>query len=414
MKVLWFEITEPSGYSQNDNLVCGWQDALENILSKQEDIELSIAFESSKFDKPLTKGRINYFPLYLPKNLFNKVKSKFSWTYNSKRLISKMLGVIKEVKPDIIHIFGTEWPFGLVAKHTNIPTVIHIQGSIAECNKYTYPKKYSFINEAWASLPNILLASEILLKPIKDASRLSMEKKIWKANQNYMGRTQWDKNLSLSMNPHRNYFHVNEALRKEFIKTQYKWKFQNKGNISLISNGCGSFWKGPNILLKTAQLLKKRGLQFNWFVIGEMLPHLKPLIEKKEQTTFEENNVYFLGKQTAKQIQERMCNATFFIHCSYIDNSPNAICEAQCIGIPIISTNVGGIPSLIQDYKTGFLVPPNDPEKIAEKIIALHKDESTLTRISSESSIVAQERHNEKKILDDLLNCYRTILSKRK
>ena len=414
MKVLWFEITEPSGYNQNNGLVCGWQDALEKILSKQEDIELSIAFESSKFEEPLTKGTVSYFPLYLPKTLFNKVRSKFSWTYNSKLLISKMLDVIGEVKPDIIHIFGTEWPFGLVAKYTTIPIVIHIQGSITECIKYTYPKKYSFFSEACASLPNILLASEILLKPIKDASRLSMEKKIWKANQNYMGRTQWDKNLSLLMNPNRNYFHVNEALRKEFTQAQCKWIFKKKDYISLVSNGCGSFWKGPNILLKTAQILKNSGLRFKWFVIGEMLPHLKSLIEKKERTTFEDNNVYFLGKQTAKQILERMCNATLFIHCSYIDNSPNAICEAQHIGIPIISTNVGGIPSLIQDYKTGFLVPSNSPEKIAEKIISLHNNESVLTKISSESSIIAQERHDEKKILEDLLNCYKTILSKRK
>lgn len=409
MKVLWFEIAEPNGYNQKDSLVYGWQDSLERILSSQKEIELSIAFESSKFEETLIKGKVSYFPLYLPQTFFSKVKSKFSWTYNSKQLISKMLDVIKKVNPDIIHIFGTEWPFGLVAKYTTIPIVIHIQGSITECNKYTYPKKYSFFSEACESLPNILLASEILLKPIKDASRLSMEKKIWKENQNYMGRTQWDKNLSLSMNPHRNYFHVNEALRKEFTSTPYKWKFQNKDGISLISNGCGSFWKGPNILLRTAQLLKKHGLQFNWFVIGEMLPHLKSLIEKKEQTTFEKNNVFFLGKQTAKQILERMCDATFFIHCSYIDNSPNAICEAQCIGVPIISTNVGGISSLIQDYKTGFLVPPNSPEKIAEKIISLHKDKILLSKISTESISIARERHNENKILNDLLNCYKTI-----
>lgn len=414
MKVLWFEITEPYGYSQKKSLVGGWQDALEPILSSQDDIELFIAFESSIASKPKKKERVQYIPLHFRKSLFSKIKSKFSWTYNSKKIISQMLNIIKDVQPDIIHIFGTEWPFGLVAEHTIVPIVIHIQGSIVECNKYTYPPKYSFFSEACASLPNILLASEILLKPIKDASRLSMEKKIWKANNNYMGRTQWDKNLSLKMHPNRNYYHVNEALRNDFIKPTFQWTFHNDECISLISNGCASFWKGPNILLQSAKILKDNGQNFKWFVIGEMPPHLKSLIEKKEKTTFEKNNIHFLGWQTAKQIQERMSKATFYIHCSYIDNSPNSICEAQAIGIPIISTNAGGISSLIEHNKTGFLVSTNEPQEIANMILSLNKKENLLKKISQASITTAQARHNKENILSQLLNCYKAILNSSK
>ena len=411
MNVLWFEVTEPCGYNQKNSFVCGWQDSLERILSKQKDIKLSIAFESSTSSLPRTKGNINYIPLCIHKNLLRMIKSEFSWMYNSKELISKMKDVIKSVKPDIIHVFGTEWPFGLITKHTSIPVVIHIQGSITEINKYIYPKNYSFWGEAIACFPSIRQMIETVLKPIKNTSRLLMEKKIWETNNNYMGRTQWDKDLSLAMHPNRNYFHVDEALREIFVEQSSQWQFKKRERITLITNGGAPFWKGPNILLRTAKLLKHNGIKFVWLVIGEMPNHLKIFIEKKERTSFEENYVHFLGWQEEKQIQEKLIDATLYIHCSYIDNSPNAICEAQCVGIPIISTNVGGISSLIENEKTGFLVPPNRPKELADRIISLKNNEELLKKVSHASIITAQKRHNPQNIAKQLLNCYNNILS---
>ena len=411
MNVLWFEISEPSGYNNKNSIIGGWQDSLEHILSHQHDVRLSIAFESNFYHAPHKIGNIKFIPLFFKKNIFHKITSKFSWTYNSRQLISKMQGVIKEVKPDIIHIFGTEWPFGLITEHTTIPVVIHIQGSIIECNKHTYPQNYSFFNEACAAFPNIPLFLEILLKPIKDHSRLSMERKVWQENRYYMGRTEWDRTFSLRMHPNRKYFHVNEALREEFLNPSGQWTFQKKDHIILITNGCASFWKGPNILLRTAQILKNKGMKFKWLVIGEMPPHIKKLIEKKEHSSFKENNIKLLGRQTARQIQEKMSKASFYVHCSYVDNSPNVICEAQCIGTPVISTSVGGIPSLIEDNKTGFLVSPNSPPKLANLIISLSKNEFLLKNISQAAKNVARIRHDKNNILAQLLDCYNTVIN---
>lgn len=63
-----------------------------------------------------------------------------------------------------------------------------------------------------------------------------------------------------------------------------------------------------------------------------------------------------------------------YVHPAYIDNSPNALCEAMLLGVPCIASYVGGIPSIIQNEVSGLLAPANEPYYLAEKIYWLSKN----------------------------------------
>lgn len=79
-------------------------------------------------------------------------------------------------------------------------------------------------------------------------------------------------------------------------------------------------------------------------------------------------NVKFTGKLKKKEWIRLSTDYYIFLNTSDIDNTPVSVIEAMALGLPVISTNVGGIPYLIDDTVNGMLVPPNDPERMKEKI----------------------------------------------
>jgi glycosyltransferase involved in cell wall biosynthesis len=117
------------------------------------------------------------------------------------------------------------------------------------------------------------------------------------------------------------------------------------------------------------------------------------------------------GVTLGEELLQGLLSSNFFVHASYIDNSPNSICEAQLIGLPVISTNVGGISSLIQDGVDGFLVPSNEPHMLAYKIIELAIAPINLTRISSNAMSTAHRRHDKNIIKNSLLSIYQKVSS---
>ena len=67
-------------------------------------------------------------------------------------------------------------------------------------------------------------------------------------------------------------------------------------------------------------------------------------------------------------------NADCFVLASQAEGLPNAVIEAMFYELPIVTTNVGGNVDLVEDGKSGFLVPPNNKHIFAEKIIKLFSD----------------------------------------
>ena len=411
MKILWFNRSCPAKYKETHGaLLGGWQDSLERILKDNPSVELYIAFKGSGNVKVINK--VTYIPLNIHLSEIEKIKNQFTWEIESIKLTQQAIQIINQYQPDIIHVFGTEWPFGLIAQYTNIPIVIHVQGILSPINNAKYPPGYNIFTYIAAMKGNIARYLWHFIQTTKQKSREKMEKKIFEHVKYYMGRTCWDKAVTKVCNPERVYFHVDEALRPAFIEGVNHWTLneKNSSKLRLVTIGCSTLYKGLDMMIKTAIQLKKLGIDFEWNVIGHIPNEFRKMVEYKEKKKFKDCNINILGFQSPEFISELLCNSSMYVHTAYIENSPNSLCEAQIIGVPIVSTNVGGISSLVSNGIDGVLIPANDPYRMAFEIAELFADKERMERYSTKGMERAKERHNPKNIARDLLNCYNTII----
>ena len=406
MKVLWFEISEPGRYKEKDAIVNGWQDSLELIIRNNTDISLSIAFIGKGVHKNI--DGVDYYPINPNMGFWDKLVDKITWTRLEKKIIPIALNLISKVEPDIIHVFGSEFCWGHIASFTKVPVVIHMQGSIPSYINAKYPPGYSTKDYLLFNLFKPLTFCRIIFERYKDRTWVNQELNNFKYVNYYMGRTHWDYSLVKLFKPSADYYYCSEALRPQIYHTSEKWMYRERKTIQLITVGCGTFWKGLDTIVKTASILKCYGFNFEWNVAGKM--YLSAFVESKEQLSFHENNVKVLGFVEPDSLKDLLLHSDLYVHTAYIDNSPNAICEAQYLGVPIISTNVGGISSLVENNVDGILVPANDPYLMAYEIISMIKDRERLEKYSEASYKKARIRHDIDNISKDLLNCYNSVL----
>ncbi len=86
------------------------------------------------------------------------------------------------------------------------------------------------------------------------------------------------------------------------------------------------------------------------------------------------NNVIFYGEVQHQLVQELYAKYDIFVNASEIDNLPGAVLEAFASGLPVVSTNSGGIPYIVENGVTGLLVDVGDFRSLARKVIQLVND----------------------------------------
>ena len=412
MKILFFSNIPIRTQTKEGYNGGGWISSLIEHLSENPENEVAVGYygntDSKYKENSLTTYQIKEISFlkdiiqrFLFLTPFAFTSEKKTWKYHEKRLLE----VINDFKPDIIHIFGSECQFGLISNQTDIPTVIHIQGILNPYYNAHLPPFFS-----WYDLHQNLIS---LIKSHKERNRLFAnclrEREIFIRNKNFIGRTEWDKRITNILNPEANYYYGGEILRSDFYK---KWERTIPAKLTIPSTISKPIYKGYDTILKTAYLLKKfYKKDFTWNVYGNIDA---PIIEKTIGIKHEDVNVQVVGVANTERLIQSITKSTVYVHPSYIDNSPNSVCEAQILGVPVIAANVGGLPSIINDGETGFLVPANDPYQMAYLIQHLQKDENLNQHIGENARLQALKRHDCETIIKQLVEVYDNILSSSK
>ena len=322
--------------------------------------------------------------------------------------------IIGDYKPDIIHIWGTEYEHSYAMAKAceelgiSERVVINIQGLITYCAKVyrigITHEIYNAIDDQGKSIADGEKAFR---------AREKFEKEVFRLSKFCIVRTEWDKACVLSINPQITYFNCGEILRDGFYKSK-KWNLERSEKHSIFISQAAYPIKGLHIALEELSLLKNKYDDLKIYVGGEDLslsnePYAKYINDKIIEYGLKDT-VFFLGQITEQEMINYYLRSNVFLSTSLIENSSNSICEAMLLGTPVVASFVGGTPSLIQHEYDGLSYPLEEPNMMRYYIEELFDSEELCNRLSKNEIIKATERINNKNnIIKKLSNIYLEI-----
>lgn len=385
--------------------------SLQDEIIKCNDIQLGICFVMDNQSEKIEQYNVTYYPIDSPvKSKKEKIRGYLKyddqtvdetiWPY----YINRFKSVIEDFQPDVIHIFGSELYMGLAAFASDIPCVLHIQGTLNPYREVLFPPGMSKLDYIFMDLNPKRIFNRYfeILWWDRNCYR---ERKILKKVKHYIGRTEWDKRSSYVLNPNRIYHFGEEIMRDVFYHP-----FERKLPQKLIINTVISFpfYKGYDIVLKTALKLKRDlCIDFQWNVFGNVNPFY---IENRLGIRHQDVNVNLGGVISASDIRKIHSESTLYYHSAYIENGCNAIIEAQMCGCTPIVNYVGGLSDTVHDKETGFWVPANDSYQSAYLIKWLYEHPEDNLKIGQQAAADAFKRHNPKDIVKNLIKTYENVI----
>jgi colanic acid/amylovoran biosynthesis glycosyltransferase len=144
--------------------------------------------------------------------------------------------------------------------------------------------------------------------------------------------------------------------------------------------------KGIAYFIEACRLLRERGFDLHCRVIGD--GPLRGRLEAQIEEGGLGGRVTLFGARTDSEVRQVLGWATAFVLPSIVtadgtmEGVPVSLMEAMAIGVPVIATNTGAIPELVEDEVTGLLVPQRDSQALAAAIERIHGDQALATRLA--------------------------------
>lgn len=327
-------------------------------------------------------------------NIFNKVNiddkrySEFfasivDYTLNVLPYIQKLYALAKKEKVDIIHLNNEpvcNMAGVIVAKILNIPCISHVRGPVtwdSRTSRWLYQNVTYYITVAeWIKKDVMKMGvPEYKIQTICDGRKLD----------------EFEKS-----------FNVEEVRKSLELKD---------GELSVGMVGRLNPWKGHRIFLDAAKIVERKVPDCKLFIVGGSSETYREYENELKKLVHEKNikNVVFTGQRD--DIPNVMRSLDLIVHASVNpDPYPNVVLEGMAAGKPVIATNMGGPVEMIENYKTGLLIPPNDSAILANRIIELLSNKELSSSIGDEAKRVAFERYSIENHVKQIEDVYEKVL----
>jgi glycosyltransferase involved in cell wall biosynthesis len=174
--------------------------------------------------------------------------------------------------------------------------------------------------------------------------------------------------------------------------------------------------KGFDVLVAAIGILAGRGVPVEAVIVGHQAPlepEVRPALEGAIAELGLHGRVQLLDPMTQAQLFDEYRRASAFcLPCRVADSGdrdgiPNVMVEAMACGIPVVGTDVSGLPELVTSGENGMLVPPEDPESVAEALARLHLDPELARALGRRAEATVRERFDGDRLARELATLFR-------
>lgn len=412
MKVLWLSngpvplASEAFGIDKSN--IEGWKIQIFDRLIKESGISVSYLFPSD-----------------ISRDLEDRAyKGAEFCAFNRKLSLEKLVNTFKvyvsEYKPDVIHIWGTEYIHSYAMTEAcnglgiSKKAVISIQGLVS-MGAFHYMGNIPGEVQCSVTLRDFVKNDSLRKQQRSFIDRGYYEQEAIRNVKHIIGRTFWDSACSELINPERRYHHNNETLRKSFYEK--RWDIDKTEKHSLFISQSYYPIKGFHNVLIACNMIKDRYPDLKIYVSGADNAFIRGIktqgYGKYIQSLMSDyglnEKVIHLGSLDEKEMADRYLKSNIFVSASSIENSPNSVGEAMLLGMPVVSSNVGGVSDMLVHDKEGFLYQADAPYMLAYYIDAFFKSESIQREYGANARKHALRTHDFELNYQKLLEIYKEI-----
>ncbi len=329
--------------------------------------------------------------------------------------------ILERFQPDVVHCFGTEYPHTLAmtrACEDKSKVLIGIQGLC-----YLYADRY------FADLPerivnrylfrDLVKRDNIRIGRDKFVKRGVFEKEALALAGNITGRTDWDRAAAAQCNPNATYHFMNETLRSNFYGKA--WEYDKCEPYSIFLSQGNYPIKGLHYMLKAMPQILERFPKAKVYVAGDVISRYETWKDKIKIGSYGkycldlirqldlEGKVEFVGRLNAGQMCDRYLKSHVFVSPSSIENSPNSVGEAMLLGMPVVSSEVGGVANMLTSGKEGILYSYSDVDALAKAVCHIFEDREKAIQMGCAAKEHAKKTHDGEANYARLMEIYHQI-----